>query len=177
MQLIVRSHQDLDRLRDAAQQAAEAAQQALQGLVAGPALEVLYAAKFREIGQHPVSLKPLNLIEQLNQTFTALVTYAAVEQLTGLHPAVAGWRINLGARPGTDIESIDGDSFGVTVAAEVFAAVRPSNNDKLRKDIERVGQTDAANRYVFFHTPEAGLRERAEARSDADVSVVGLELF
>ena len=39
------------------------------------------------------------------------------------------------------------------VAAEVFAAVSPANNGKLRKDAQRVDETRAEHRFVFFYSP------------------------
>lgn len=122
----------------------------VQGLAQqGDALGLLEAVKFGEIGRDPLDpTRCLNLIEQVNQTFTALVTLRAVEYLFGQHPGVCRFRVNLGTAPGSDIESLDG-----SVVAEVFAATRPSSNGKKRKDIAKVAAVAAKHRYVFFHCP------------------------
>ena len=115
-------------------------------------IDVLRAIKFRGVGFDPLNpTRPLNIIEQVNQTFTYLVSLRAVEYLLREHPESAPFRLNLGARAGTDIESADGQ-----VVAEVFAAVRPNNNDKMRKDIARVRMSTAPHRYVFFYAEEVG---------------------
>lgn len=45
------------------------------------------------------------------------------------HPDSGGFRLNLGAAAGTDIESVTPGE----VAAETFAAVNPSNNQSLTR--------------------------------------------
>jgi len=105
--------------------------------------------KFEPIGCDPLDpQRPLNLIEQVNQTCTYLVSLQAVRRLFELHPGAAGFRLNLGTAPGTDIESLDG-----TIAAEVFAATSPKSNRKLQRDLQKVRAVQAAHRYVFFSCP------------------------
>lgn len=112
-------------------------------------LSVLEKMKFEPVGCDPLDpSRPLNLIEQLNQTFTYLVSVRAVEFLFDEHPEASPFRVNLGTAAGSDVESADG-----TVAAEVFAAVTPDNNRKLAKDIEKVRSTQASYQYVFFYSP------------------------
>ena len=102
-----------------------------------------------QISPVTVLKKPLK-IEQLNQTWTCLVTLRALPFLFARHPEVEGFRLCLGAAGGTDIESVAPDA----VAAEVFAAVHPRNNRKLLKDLQRLAcrhpRTHA--RYVFLGT-------------------------
>jgi hypothetical protein len=74
--------------------------------------------------------------------------------------------MNLGTTAGTDVESADG-----RIAAEVFAAVSPSNNGKLQKDISKVNSTAAEHRYVFFYSPGAH-----EAREIDGVRVIPVSL-
>lgn len=131
-------------------------------------LRVLEALKFERSGRDPLDAsKPLNLIEQLNQTFTYLVSVRAVELLFHEHPEAAPFRVNLGTVSGSDVESVDG-----SVAAEVFAAVAPSNNQKLAKDIAKVRATPAAHKYVFFYCP--GEFER-QVRDDVVIVPVSLD--
>jgi hypothetical protein len=60
--------------------------------------------------------------------------------------------LNLGPQNGNDIISKDG-----TIVAEVFAAVNPSNNNKLNKDIKRLAENkvekNAKHKFIFFYTP------------------------
>lgn len=81
--------------------------------------------KFSPVGCDPLDADtPLNLIEQINQTFTYLASAKAVKLLLQLHPELAPFTVNLGTSPGSDIES----RTGAALAAEVFAAVNTSNN-------------------------------------------------
>jgi hypothetical protein len=103
------------------------------------------------MARHPIDDRPLNLIEQLNQTWTCLVTLRALPVLFDRHASAGGFHLNLGTASGTDIKSV---ACGV-VAAEVFAAVHPKNNRKLEKDLKKLAHEcpDAQNRYVFFGAP------------------------
>ena len=113
-------------------------------------LQLLEEIKYEKIGYDPLnSERELNLIEQVNQTFTYLASFKAVEILFQQHPEVSQFVLNLGTTAGTDIESID----SVGIAAEVFAATRPSSNNKLNKDFEKVKATNKAHKYVFFMCP------------------------
>jgi hypothetical protein len=115
----------------------------------GHGIELLRSLKFEQRGRHPLEPRPLNVIEQVNQTFTCLVTLKAVELLFEWHPQLTKIKLNVGTKAGSDIESLD-----TTFAAEVFAAVDPKNNRKLKRDVEKVAKrVDAQHRYVFFHSP------------------------
>ena len=141
---------DAKRLEEEIRLAADRSLSAVQRFVEpGDALRLLEAVKFDKIGRDPFDPnRPLNLIEQVNQTFTALVSVRAIEYLFDHHPEAAPFLANLGVAAGSDIESRDG-----SVAAEVFSATHPGSNDKLNKDIKRVGRTPAKHRYVFFYCP------------------------
>jgi len=114
-------------------------------------LEVLRKMKFDAIGWHPLDdpARPLNLIEQVNQTWTCLVSLKALPFLFTRHPNVGGFELNLGTKGGTDILSVLPDA----VAAEGFATVTRRNNEKLAKDLSRLAQSTAKARYVFFAAP------------------------
>ncbi len=64
------------------------------------------------------------------------------------HPSMAPFTLNLGTVAGPDIESNCGK-----LAAEVFASVTPTNNQKLKKDIDKVAATAASIKYSFFMCP------------------------
>lgn len=91
----------------------------------------------------------MNLIEQLNQTFTCIASARAAKVLLAMHPELAPFQLNLGTSPGPDIESRSGEG----ISAEVFAAVTPGNNRKLNRDIQKVQDSDAAWKCVFFMCP------------------------
>jgi len=112
-------------------------------------IEVLRQIKFApDFGFHPVRDQRLNLIEQVNQTFTCLVSLAAASEIMRRHPDCLPLHLNMGTSAGSDIQSDD-----KTVAAEVFTAVRRTNNSKLAKDTAKVAGTKAIHKYVFFFCP------------------------
>jgi len=128
-------------------------------------LQVLHQIKFEQIGCEPLdSEQSLNFVEQVNQTFTCLVSFYAARWLFERHKTLHELSMNLGYHNGPDIEGSWEDDGGVIthVAAEVFAAVHPDNNRKLSKDVARVRGAAAEHRYVFFHSPGnwAEVRER-----------------
>lgn len=139
----------------------------------GSSLSALWAMKFTPIGCDPLDTgKPLNFIEQVNQSFTYLATARALELLFELHPELAPFTVNLGTTAGSDIESRCQDGL----AAEVFAAVSPTNNRKLAKDIAKVGETSAGLKYVFFMCPGYGrVRQPRMERGTVRVWSVGAE--
>ena len=119
--------------------------------------------KFGGIGFDPLnSNRELNIIEQINQSFTYLDSFCALEVLFTEYSELAPFRLNLGNAPGSDIES-----ECVELAAEVFASVTPTNNQKLRKDVDKVLETEARLKFVFFIYPnfELGRQPQLE-RSD-----------
>ena len=122
--------------------------------------------KFGGIGFDPLdSKRELNIVEQINQSFTYLASFYALEVLFTEYSELAPFRLNLGTAPGSDIESECGE-----LAAEVFASVTPTNNQKLRKDIDKVLETEARLKFVFFICPnfELGRQPQLE-RSDVVV--------
>ncbi len=153
----VTTQEHLAKLKDRVREAAAAASDRL-GSTWASGLEMLRAIKFDPIGRHPIEDRDLNLIEQVNQTFTYLVTFEAAAVLFEIHPGLSGLRLNLGTGAGTDIESLEPG----LLAAETFAAVTPRNNRKLQKDIERVAAIEAAHRYVFFYSPGLATGRRLE---------------
>jgi hypothetical protein len=105
--------------------------------------------RFRPIGHDPLTGTPLNIVEQLNQTFTILAALKATELLFEMHPQASGYRLALGTCAGRDIESIEPGM----IAAEIFCATDPRSNRKLEKDIARMALDSSQHRYVFFSSP------------------------
>jgi hypothetical protein len=136
----------------------------------GEPMALLKALRFELVGHDPLTGEPLNVVEQLNQTFTILVTLRAIERLIELHPGAGGFRLALGTSSGRDIESVAPN----LVAGEVFSATRPTSNQKLKKDIARLVSDPARYRYVFFAAPGfvAGRQEKLETSSGIHVYAV-----
>jgi hypothetical protein len=149
-QRLVRSLDDLVTLEQAVLASAQASLSKLQDLLGRDGgLSALAALKFGEAGCDPLdSSRSLNLVEQLNQSFTYLASIAATAWLFEHHPDNAPFILNLGTAPGSDIVSQDG-----TIAAETFAATHPGSNRKLEKDVAKVRVMDAVHKYVFFLSP------------------------
>lgn len=113
-------------------------------------LQFLSELKFAQIGHDPLNpARRLNLIEQLNQTFTYLAAFKSVEFLFSRHAAATYFQLNLGNRKGWDVETDEEEG----VVAEVFAAVTPANNAKLSEDIKKVLAAPHRNKYVLFISP------------------------
>ena len=167
MRQVIASPEDLDRLERLVAASAESTTKRLgQILSTSAGLSALAQLKFSTAGCDPLNhARPLNLVEQLNQSFTYLASIAAARELFQRHPESAPFILNLGTTAGTDIASLDG-----RIAAETFAATDPESNDKLRKDIARVGASQAEHRYVFFLSPIAARRPAAQG-----VTVVRLD--
>ena len=69
-------------------------------------LKALHTLKFEKFGYHPVKGSEMNLIEQLNQTFHDLASFAAARILFERFPECDGLRLNMETDSGRDIESI-----------------------------------------------------------------------
>lgn len=124
----------------------------------GDPFDFLRRMKFEAIGFHPIEDRPLNFIEQINQTWTFVVALAAARQLLSLHPNVGGFRLAPGAHASIPLD-IMSEADGL-VGAETFAAVAPRNNGKLAGDLAKMASRPEAYRYVFFMSPRYPKSER-----------------
>ena len=138
----------------------------------GTSLELLSALRFQTVGHDPLTGEALNVIEQLNQTFTILVTLRAVEQLIAMHPEANGFRLALATSSGRDIESVEPN----LVAAEVFSATHPGSNQKLKKDIARLTTDPARYRYVFFAAPNYACGRQSNLETVPGIEVYCVDL-
>jgi len=118
---------------------------------AGDPLDLIRRMKFDRIGFHPIHGHALNLIEQINHTWTYAVALAAAQRLLDLHPDAGGYRLAPGAdaTSALDIMSVHEGLVG----AETFAAVSPRNNRKLDEDLKKMAARPERYRYVFFASP------------------------
>lgn len=111
------------------------------------ALEFLFQMKFCKIGLDPIKGTKQNLIEQLNQSFSDLVIIEALLDLLSKCPGKR-FKIHLGAEPGFDIESSDGE-----VAAECFAVTSFGSNDKLKEDSQKlIKKAPDRKKYIYFYS-------------------------
>ena len=149
MILTISCRSDLDKYLGVIAGAVERSAAAISA-VSSP-MEMFKQMKFEQIGFHPVEGHPLNLIEQLNQTFTYLVALHATAWLLDRHPDAGGFRLAPGAKAMLpfDIMSVEPDLLG----AETFAAVHPDNNRKLAKDLAKIRECHCTFRYIFFYSP------------------------
>lgn len=125
-------------------------------------LRAMFEMKFQATGFHPSAGYALNLVEQINQTFTYLCALEAASLLFDWHQGLNGLSIYPGAHApkGTlDIEALEQPNF---LGAETFAAVTPTNNRKLIKDLEKLRDREEEYRYVFFISPTHMVTSRQE---------------
>lgn len=107
--------------------------------------------KFDTIGFHPLEDRPLNLVEQINQTWTFAVALAAARLLLNLHPDAGGLKLAPGAHAYLELDIMS--EVPGYLGAETFAAVNPRNNGKLAADLTKLALRAERHRYVFFMSP------------------------
>jgi hypothetical protein len=166
MRLEIYGPDQLLRLRAELDSASQLAIGELQKLPPDP-VAALASIKFLPLGRHPFENRRLNIVEQVNQTFTGLASLLAVEKLWSMHQKTIPLVLNFGTSPGWDIESLSPGN----ICAEVFAATSPNSNQKLAKDIARMATAKATNRYVFFICPgiQAGRQPHLERGTGVEV--------
>ena len=150
MFLEVTSPADVDRYMALVRASATQAHDWIAGFQGDP-LELLRELKYSPVGRHPVEDRTLNLVEQINQTWTYAVALEEARKLLELHPEAGGFKVAPGAHMSIplDIMSVaDG-----LVGAETFATVHPRNNGKLAADLAKLAQRAERHRYIFFSSP------------------------
>ena len=125
-------------------------------------MQFLRSVKFEKRGYHPVDGHEINLIEQVNQTWTYTVALKATERLFKLHPEAEGFTLAPGATASQDLDIMSID--GYLVGAETFAATSPDSNHKMIKDLEKLKARGDSykNRYVFYTSPKPPKIKRLE---------------
>ncbi len=154
--LEVNNDADADRLMERIGGAGKT--QAWLAAQSGDPLCMLRRMKFEAVGVHPIAGHALNIVEQINQSWTFAVAVAAARQLLRLHPEAGGFRLAPGAHACLELDTMS-EVEGL-VEAETFAAVNPSNNGKLAADLRKLAARPEAHRYVFFMSPGYSRNER-----------------
>jgi len=148
--LIVQTVLDADALMARVRESADYVQEWLIGQTGNP-LAMSRAMKFETVGLHPINHRPINVVEQINQTWTLTAALAAARQLLALHPDAGGFRLAPGAQAALPLDNLS-EQEGL-VGVEVFVAVGPHSNGKLEKDLDKLKGRLEKHRYVFFMSP------------------------
>jgi hypothetical protein len=166
--ILVRSIADIDRCLGQVREAA-ANLRAWIAAQTGDPLDFLRRVKFEPVGFHPTQGYPLNLVEQINQSWTYVVALAATRHLLEMHPEADGYLLAPGAHAAIELD-IMSEVPGL-VGAETFAAVDPRNNDKLENDLTKLAVRAERHRYIFFMSPRfPGIKRLRELeRNDIQV--------
>lgn len=172
MQMIVRNISEIERHLATIEASTKKAIEALAALT-NPA-QALREMKFGKTGRHPIEDRALNVVEQINQTFSYLVALNAAKWLLEAHPEAGGFSLAPGAHASQrlDIMSLEPDMIG----AEAFAATSPKSNNKLDKDLRRLSDDPAQVRYAFFYSPgfEPGRHPKLEKVPGVEVHCVDI---
>lgn len=148
--LVIRSPAEADALIETVRLSAARAQSWISQQTGDP-LDLLRRMKFEPVGFHPLEDRELNIIEQINQTWTFAVAITAARQLLSLHPEAGGFRLAPGAHAALELDIMS--EVPGYLGAETFAAVHPRNNGKLAADITKLSARSERFRYVFFMSP------------------------
>jgi len=116
-------------------------------------MDFIFNAKFNTFGFHPISSKPLNLIEQLNQSFTFIAAFEAAKKLFEWHELPNGLLVFPGAHAPKGSLDLEANELPGYLGAETFASVRPNNNGKLKADLVKLSKRPERYRYSFFISP------------------------
>ena len=148
--IVVRNIEDVDRYLGQVRGAAEKIHAWIAAQTGDP-LDLLRRMKFEMVGFHPIQGHALNVVEQINQTWTYVVALAAARHLLEMHPEAGGYVLAPGAHAAIELD-IMSKAPGL-VGAETFAAVDPRNNNKLETDLLKLAARTEQHRYVFFMSP------------------------
>jgi hypothetical protein len=175
---MIRSVKDVEDLRTKVLGEAERTAARLRGFAGSP-LELFTALRFQPVGKHPSFLwvsapsghdpltgEPLNLIEQINQTFMILLSMRAVESLLKLHPEANGLRLALATGSGGDIESVEPDLVAAKVAAY------PGTSQKFKKATALLASGPARYRYMFFAAPKCAIGRHVSVETLPGVELI-----
>src|SRR6516164_4402782 len=122
-------------------------------------IELMQQIKFYSHGYHPIDHgRRLNVIEQVNQTWTFICALTAAGLLLDLHPDAHGYRLAPDANTSLELDIMSENSR--LVGTKVFAVVDPQNNKKLLNDLIKMRGRSERHRYVFFMSPKFQTTQR-----------------
>ena len=171
--ITIRSITEADLLLDEIRASAARAHKWIASF-SGEPLELFKQMKFGPVGFHPLVNRPLNIVEQINQTWTFATALLAAKQLLALHPDAGGYTLAPGAHASQDLDIMSVEPG--LVGAEIFAAVSVNSNQKLRKDLAKLALRNELNRYIFFMVPKFERTERLEQFEQEGVNVWSVTL-
>jgi hypothetical protein len=123
-------------------------------------LTALYGLKFEKVGSHPVDHRPLNVIEQINQTWTFVTALEAARLLLEWHPEVGPLLLAPGAHASQPLDIMS--EIPNLIGAETFAATTPESNAKIARDLKKMASRPENFRYIFFMSPRHREHSRIE---------------
>ncbi|SRR6266566_5259978 len=135
-------------------------------------MALLKALRFEMVGHNPLTGDPLNVVEQLNQTFTILVTLRAIERLIELHPEAGGFRLALGTSSGRTSKTLYRPWL---LPRSSLPHIRRATR-MLKNDLARLAGDPARHRYVFFAAPGYAAGQQASLQTVPGVQVHAVEL-
>lgn len=151
-QIVIKSVDDIMNYKNSIKVNADKAMINIRSLLHNEidSMRILKQFKFEHLGYEPVKDYELNLIEQINQTFSDIVLLQAVEELLVKFPD-REFLLNHGTKDGHDIISTDNQ-----IIAECFATTNMVNNKKIKKDADKLMTNQIADyKFVFFYAKEA----------------------
>jgi hypothetical protein len=151
--------EDVNQWLNTIVRSAENTLRAFQELVQDP-MEALYRMKFDKIGFHPVDHRPLNLVEQINQTWTFVTALRAARALLEWHPTAGALLLAPGAHASQPLD-IMSEMPGL-IGAETFAATTPESNTKIGRDLRKMSLRPESHRYIFFMSPAYPQQQRVD---------------
>lgn len=170
---IIERESEVDLLLDEIRASARRAQDWIASF-AGEPLELFKQMKFGPVGFHPLDDRPLNIVEQINQTWTFTTALLATKRLLELHPDARGYSLAPGAHASQDLDIMSLEPG--LVGAEIFAAVSVNSNRKLQKDLAKLASREELNRYVFFMVPKFEQTVRLEQFERGGIKVWSVTL-
>jgi hypothetical protein len=156
----IASESDVDQWLGKILEAATSTVRAILDFSADDALAALYRLKFDQIGFHPVDHRPLNVVEQINQTWTFVTALEAARLLLKWHPEAGPLLLAPGAHASQPLD-IMSEAPGL-IGAETFAALAPENNKKIARDLVKMANRPEKYRYIFFMSPRFREHSRIE---------------
>jgi hypothetical protein len=165
---------DVDHWLDTITQSARSTVRVIGEFSLEAPLDALYGLKFEQIGFHPVDHRPLNVVEQINQTWTFVTALEAARLLLQWHPEVGPLLLAPGAHASQPLDIMS--EAPNLIGAETFAALAPENNKKIARDLVKMAKRLEKHRYIFFMSPRYREHSRVEKYCREGVVVCSVQV-